>query len=285
MRVQLISILALLAASACAGGADDRSTPFDGRNPLAPATGDEIEEAVAAFRPGEVADHAERSAVDSLSADRRSGLDSSASTLAALLPSPEAFGDFRLALLQVDDPNGDGRIGGNWYPPRVLRQDCSAKVDSAPFPFAIANYLPGEGELDQSGPMTGFDVLRSALSIGVQVFVFDDASQRDDYLAATVEFLRDPTFSCGSSTGASVQTFRETELRTVDGVALVFEAETAVFGGGVTSYLAVGDRLLLGVSVACDAVEPPWTPDDLDRWLAPVIAAALERIEVSDLPE
>lgn len=206
-----------------------------------------------------------------------------ATKLAGLLPSPDGFGSFRLASLQVDDPNGDGRIGEYWYPPRVLRQDCSAKVDAAPGPFATANYVPGAGPLGASKPADGFDLMSSAVTVGVQLQVFDDATQRDAYLATTLEFHRDPTFTCGGQQG-SVQTYRESQLTSAGVAVIVFEAEPAMFGGGVRAYSAVGDRVLLVVSVSSDAVEAPWVADDLDRWLAPVVDVALDRLDNAELP-
>lgn len=283
MHTRAMAIVALLAIAACSDGGQPSVDSFGGDNPFAPASSDEIEEAVAAFQPGVVADHADRSAVDSLTAQGRSELGPVATVLAGLLPSPDGFGSFRLAHLQVEDPNGDGRIGEYWYPPRVLRQECSAKVDAAPGPFAVATYVPGAGSLAETDPMVAFDVMSSAVAVGAQVQVFDDASQRDAYLATTLAFYRDPSFTCGGKE-SSVQTFRETTLRHAGVAAVVFEAEPDLFGGGVRAYVAVGDRALLVVSVSSDDVEAPWAAEDLDRWLAPVLDVALGRLEIAELP-
>lgn len=282
MRIRAVLVVVLLAFTACS---DDRSPnpPFGEANPLAPASEDEIRDAVAAFQPGIAADHSSRSALDALTATRKSELEPTAALLVGLLPSPGGFGSFRLANLQVDDPNGDGQIGEFWYPPRVLRQECSTKIDAAPGPFAVASYVPGSEPLGEVGPMAGLDVMSSAVVVGVQVQLFDEPSQLDDYLATTLAFYRDPTFTCGGEK-ASVQTYRETDLQTARATAICFEAEPDFMGSGVRGYTVVGDRVLLLVSVSSDAVEAPWNADDLDRWLAPIIDVALARLDVAELP-
>ena len=276
-------MVAVLALSACSNGERNSAGPFGGDNPLAPASEEEIAEATAAYQPGAAADHIGRSAVDSLTDQRRAELDPTSTLLAGMLPSPDGFGAFRLAFLQVDDPNGDGRIGEFWYPPRILQQECSAKVDAAPGPVAVANYVPGSGALGESDQMATFDVMSAAVTVGVQIQLFDDADQRDAYLATTVEFLRDPTFTCGGKE-ASVQTYRESAVSTTSGSALVFEAEPDLFGGGVRAYITVGDRVMLVVSVGSDAVEAPWEVDDINRWLSPALEVTLARLGVAELP-
>ncbi|HAM23428.1 MAG TPA: hypothetical protein DCQ04_14435 [Actinobacteria bacterium] len=283
MRIRTVSIVALVALSACSIGQQDSDRSFNGDNPLAPASEEEIRAAVDAFHPGVAADHVERSALNSLTAQRQSELTPVGTGLAGLLPSPDGFGAFRLASLQVDDPNGNGRIGEYWYPPRVLRGECSAKIDAAPGPVAAANYVPGSGPLGPSNPTDAFELMSSAVTVSVQVQVFDDAAQRDSYLATTVEFYRDPSFTCGGQQ-SSVQTFRESTLSTSGAAAVVFEAQPAIFGTGVSSYAAVGDRVLLVVSVSSDDVEAPWVAEDFDRWLAPVIDVALQRLNSTVLP-
>lgn len=277
------ALAALIVAGACSTDGSSKAGPFGDGNPLAPASDAEIAEALDAFRPGEDPSHVEQSAVDSLSERRRSELRATETLLGGALPSPDGFGSFRLAAFNVDDPNGDGRIGEFWYAPRVLRRECSAKVDAAPGPFAAANYVPGAGELGETDPMSGFALMESPIVVGVQVQVFDEAAQRDAWLETTTEFFRDPTFPCGGKE-SSVQTYRETELRTERADVLVFEDDTAWFGGGVTAFTAVGDRILLTLSVGNDGVEPPWRPEDLDRWLVPVLDVALDRLAVAELP-
>ena len=170
-----------------------------------------------------------------------------------------------------------------WYPPRVLRQECAAKVDAAPDPFALASYVPGEGALGDTDQMVALDLMSSAVVVGVQVQLFDEAEQRDAYLATTLDFYRDPTFTCGGQK-TSVQTFRESELRTERVTAVVLEAKSALLGGGVRGYAAVGDRILLVVSVSSDAVDAPWSPDDVARWLGASLEVALDRLDVAELP-
>lgn len=280
----LLSLTALLVVAASSCGDGDRSAnPFAGASPLTPPSSDEIAEAVAAFQPGASTDHTFRSAVDFVSPERRSTLTTSAIELAGLLPSPDAIGAFHLGDLQVDDPNGDGRIDGNWYPPRVLRQECSAKVDAAPGPYAVAVYVPGSETLGKADPTAAFSLLSAAIAVQVQVQVFDDASQRDAYLDATVEFLRDPTFTCGGKE-ASMQTYEETQLRTSRVDALVFEAQPVIVVGGVRALAAVGDRVLLSVSMTNHAVDSLWAPEDLERWVGPVFDVAVERLEATELP-
>jgi hypothetical protein len=147
----------------------------------------------------------------------------------------------------------------------------------------VANYVPGSGALGESDQFATLDVMSAAVTVRVQVQLFDDAAQRDAYLATTVEFLRDPTFMCGGKE-ASVQTYRESAVSTIRGSAVVFEGEPAIFGDGVIAYIAVGDRVLLTVSVGSDAVEAPWEVDDINRWLAPALDATLARLDVAELP-
>lgn len=283
MRCTATSLILVLAFSACSAGDGQRIDRLGGDSPLAPPSSDETAEALAAFQPGVATDHVDRSAVDALTDERRNQLGETETELVALLPSPDAFGSFRLASLQLDDPNGDGRIGPYWYPPRVLRQECSAKIDAAPGPFAAANYIPGTGQLGDEDQTVAFDLMSSALAVGVQVQLFDAASQRDEYLATTLAFYRDPTFTCGGQQ-ASVQTYRETALQTPRGTANVFEPEPQILGNGVRAYMPVGDRVLLVASVSSASVDAPWDMEDLDRWLMPVVEAAAARLDAAELP-
>jgi len=252
-------------------------------NPLAPASAEEIAVAVDAFRPDQDPSHTQWSALDSLTQSRQSQLDQSETVLGALLPSPDGFGSFRLSTFQVDDPNGDGRIDGNWYPPRVLRQECSAKVDGPPGPFAVANYMPGEGDLGEANPMAVMDAIGAAMVVGVQVQVFDEAAQRDGWFQANNDFYRDPTFTCGGRE-ITVQSYRESELETETLTAVVFELDDAFFGRGATAWAAVGDRVLLSVSVGSNNPEAPWISKDLEQSLEGALEVALNRLEVADLP-
>jgi len=263
---------------------DELSFPdLPAANPLAPASAEELAAAIDAFGPGQDQTHAQRSALDSLTESRQSELDDSETVLGALLPSPDGFGSFRLADLQLNDPNGDGRIDGNWYPPRVLREECSTKVDSPPGPAAEAIYVPGGGDLGDANPMAVLEAIGAALVVTVQVQVFDEAAQRDGFLQANNAFYRDPAFTCGGRE-TTVQSFLESEVGTDQLTAVVFELEEPLIGSGATAWAAVGDRVLLAVSVASNDPEAPWVAEDQERSLAAALQVSIDRLEMAELP-
>ena len=284
MRIVAASLVLVLTIGACSSdGGQQTVDRTDDSSPFAPPSSDEIADAAAAFQPNADSEHANRSAVAALTEERRTALGENERALAGLLPSPDGFGAFRLASLQLDDPNGDARFGDYWYPPRILRQDCSAKIDAAPGPYAVANYLPGTGELDDEDPMLATNLFAADLVVGIQVQLFDDAAQRDAYLETTVEFYRDPTFTCGGKE-MSIQTYRETALDTSHGTATVFEPEPQILGSGVRAYMPVGERVLLVASVGNAGVDAPWEENDLDRWVTPVLDVAAARLDAAELP-
>lgn len=280
------SVPVLLCCAWLVGGCGGEDVSFDrlggGDSPLAAASEAEIAEAAEAFRPrpddagtGSVREYMTLGFLDEFDASEKALLD--------LLPPPGAFGEFEVASAQADDPNGGARIGEYWYPPRVVRRDCSAKIDAAPGPYALANYTPGHKVLDGSSMAAGLDLMAAALVVGIQVQVFDAADQRDGYLDATLEFYRDPSFSCGGKR-STIQTFRETRVEFGTSSVTVFEPEPALFGSGVSGYTAIDDRVLLTVSIGSDAVEAPWSAEDIETWLGPVVEVAVARLATTDLP-
>jgi hypothetical protein len=126
--------------------------------------------------------------------------------IADLLLPPASLGQYRVAAMSVDDPNGDGRIGDRWYPPRVRSGDCSISIDAAPIPSAGVTYVPGRPTTVWSGARAGQleAITESDVMINVGVFVFDDSVQRDAYRDAMLE-LYESEFraQCGASSSGA----------------------------------------------------------------------------------
>lgn len=105
-------------------------------------------------------------------------------TLVDLLVPPPAVPDrHRLVQLVVDDPNGDGRVGEFWYPPRVLERNCSISLDQAPAPTVSGIYVVGD---PQTPPGDGFGALGALAdapsNLGISIIVLDTEQQRDELL-------------------------------------------------------------------------------------------------------
>ena len=116
------------------------------------------------------------SVLDSLDEAAEAEYDDSSRGLLDLLVGPSALAGHRLVLVQVDDPNGNGRIDGRWYPPRIVRSACSVKLDNAPMPLAGAAFVPGDpsvaptaGQLQASR-----ELLEAPYSVSLSVQVFDE---------------------------------------------------------------------------------------------------------------
>jgi hypothetical protein len=282
-----VGIAALAMSGAC--GSNDPGPNAAGSNPMGslfePKSDTEVTELVAMFDPPEADAVAERSALESV--ESLSDFTTSQQVLLSLAPTPAAFGEFRLANLQVDDPNGDGTIAGRWYPPRVLRQDCNTKVDLPSGPFVIASYLPSKTPtpFTAADPMVGFELMRSPVAIGVQVQVFDEETQRDGARDAMLEFLRSPTLTCGGSEMPGLAEYVEFPIPASTGQGVAFEIKSPLAPTPSIQVLyAVGDRVLLTLSVATQAAKDGWSAEMIFKWLQPVEAAVIARLAEAELP-
>ncbi len=215
--------------------------------------------------------------------------DSSERSLVGLLVAAEAIGaGLRLVDVSVDDPNGNGRIDGRWYPPRVRRTDCRIEVDTAPAPLSAATFVPGEGWLVARSEL--LDVITDAeFTLSVQIVVFDEASQRDEFAAVMVEFYDQmATFDCadmdldveiGSVSGSLIGERRAVEPYETGYEAYALETDTLV-SSNYTSQYAVGDTVLLVVALSGRFFDPEEPGEPLSKEIAHrAIDAQITRLE------
>jgi len=203
------------------------------------------------------------SPLDAVEPDHAATFQGSRRELADLLLAPAAFPDgMRLAQLQVDDPNGTGRIDGRWYDPRLRTQDCAINVDTPPMPTAQAVFIPG----DPAEKLAGDDLfasqdalLEAPLSLGIEIQMFDEATQRDGFAEVMIEFYRSmgdlecDAFGSGLGDGDEVTDLLVADMTEVDLYdagypGFAFETD-GLQGHALVSQYSVGDRLLLTVSV------------------------------------
>jgi hypothetical protein len=132
------------------------------------------------------------SVLDVLEADLASSLEGSRRDLARLIVTPDAVGDdMRLYALEVVDPNGAGRIDGGWSTPRVvMAEGCPVRVDGPPIPSVSAGFLEQDPRepLGEVGSGDGRQAVLPGLNgVGIEVLVFDERSQRDDFAEAIAD--------------------------------------------------------------------------------------------------
>lgn len=198
--------------------------------------------------------------LDAVAPDTAGDYDESERELLSLLVGPAQVGNsYRLLSVTVDDPNGTGRIDDRWYPPRLRTEDCRVSVDTAPIPTAVASFIPGDPS-DLWSKDDSFNAVEQAMKashqLGIQLQLFDNASQRDAAADVMDDFYRAlPGLEC-STTGplTSLGGMLGTETVEVDAYdtgypAVAFHA-TSMFGDAVTAQYEVGDSALLTVSVA-----------------------------------
>lgn len=227
------------------------------------------------------------SALDVVGDEVLGGLDDSERSIAALVVSPHDLGDaLRIAQLQVDDPNGTGRIDGRWYPPRVQEADCSIRVDNAPIPTVGVAFIPGDpDEAIGTDQFESLEALTEApYSVSVTVQLFDDASQRDEMASTMRDFFEAATDESSCATGFLG------DLTDVDPIetgypAIALHTDGFIGGGSTTGLYSVGDRVLLTVAVSegmiHPAVEnPPRPPESLMRV---VVEAQIVQLEEAGL--
>jgi len=112
-----------------------------------------------------------------------------------LLPPASIPRPHRLVQVVVDDPNGDGRIGDYWYPPRILEESCNVRLDQAPTPLASGAYVVGNPTTPLDDGFAALGALTDApWNLTISVVVLDTEVQRDALLSAT----RDMTVGIGS---------------------------------------------------------------------------------------
>lgn len=226
------------------------------------------------------------SSLDVIGSDVLDGLDDSQRAIAALVVSPHDLGDaLRIGQLQVDDPNGNGRIDGRWYPPRVQEADCSIRVDNAPIPTVGAAFVPGDPDTAiDTDQFASLEVLtEAAYTVSVSIQLFDDATQRDE-MAATMRAFYD-----AANDGSSCATGFLGDLTYIDPIETGYPAfalsSDGLLAAGTTGMYSVGDRVLLTVAVAegrfHPAVEnPPQPPDNL---MQVVVEAQIVQLEEAGL--
>ena len=198
--------------------------------------------------------------------------------LASLAVSPSEFADpLRTSLVQIDDPNGNARIEGRWYEPRIIEEDCAFKTDQAPIPFVRAVYLPGEPS--QSTTRDQFAALQAPMVFGLELSLFDSREQRDSF----AEILREATFfadqmqcsmfedggdDLASELFPSVEEIPAPEIG-YPGFGIRLDS---TFQAGFAYQYSVGEWALLKVSVASVAMEEgeskePPTPAMIEPFL------------------
>jgi hypothetical protein len=288
-------LVAACVCVACACVGTGCAQEREGANPLEPG---------ASVEPADI----EGSVLDAVSADHRATLDTSAQELAGLLVAPVALApagdELRLVGLQVDDPNGNGRLDDRWYEPRLRTRDCAMDVDAPPVPYAAASFIPGDADEQFDGD-TSFDAMEEMIDaetvVGIEVSLFDDATQRDALAATRVELYEAMgDFECdfgdfgdevedaggpdaGEMADMLMGDMREVELYDVGFPGVAYETDGMQGTTLMTEYL-VGDRVLLGVSVSTPGLgsdNPGGSPDPallhlaIDAELAKLSAAGL----------
>lgn len=241
--------------------------------------------------PVVVADVSGASALDAVAADELASYDESEQKLAALIISPHALDeDLQLVALQIDDPNGTGRIDGRWYPPRVLRNECAINVDQAPLPTAATAFIPGDPDTLFGGASmdTPGAILRASYTVSITVQLFDEPSQRAELISTMGEFYdaMGEGLECdsigatgGNLTDALLGDFERFEPIDVGYPGYGIETNSMT-GHGRANVYSIGDRVLLTVAInepsdLLDAEGP-----SLDASLARrVILAEIARLE------
>jgi hypothetical protein len=234
----------------------------------------------------------EGSVLDAVATDHLETLDASAQELAGLIVAPAVLGsgsagsggeELRLIGLQIDDPNGNGRLDDRWYAPRLRTEDCAVNVDAPPMPYAGASFIPGDPAEAFDGD-TAFDTMEEMFdaetTVGIEVRLFDDAAQRDAFAATMVEFYGamgdfecdfgevgggdgDGGMDSGAVSDMLVADMAEVELYDVGHPGVAYET-SGMQGETLLSQYEVGERVLLAVSVSTPGLgssDPGGSPD------------------------
>jgi hypothetical protein len=207
--------------------------------------------------------------------------------LLELVTAPVVFDDgLRVATVQVDDPNRNGRVDGRWYPPRVVVDECQIKTDQAPMPTASASYIPGDPDDGPLGQLAAADAMLDApYSIGVTVQLFDTAEQRDGMAATMKEFFE--TVKGGDLDCGLDGLFGDVQwVEPVDVGHPAFGVRSEPLISKTTSYLySIGTRILLTVGQSLG----PIAQDDAgkgpaDGLLERTVRAEVALLEAAALP-
>jgi hypothetical protein len=231
---RLVAVTLIAAVSACSS--EPSRTPFEVITDEGPTVTYSLEEA--------------DSALAALSPTADSEYEGSRKELAELLIAPARVGEFRLIGLVADDPNGNGRIDGRWYPPRLRTGNCQLQVDAAPIPSATATFAPGAPNTQM--PENTFALtnltMKADVVIGVGVQLFDDATQREEYVQAMREFYADSwTMGCENSADPPDDRLEEVDAHPSDYPSFSFAGRLG-FNLMRVSHYSVGDRVLLTVT-------------------------------------
>jgi hypothetical protein len=199
------------------------------------------------------------SAMDGLQPAKRSEYESSEHALGELVVAPSAVSDeITLGALEIDDPNGNGRIDDRWYPPRVRESDCAVNVDLAPVPTVAVAFIPGDPTepLDDSAFGGSMALLEAPYKVAITVQLFDEASQRDALAETMQEFWAtwDEGLDCEGFGPGSGPAQLLGDLEAVDPVATEYPAVDIESGNGLmgrttAGLYSVGDRVLLTVAL------------------------------------
>jgi hypothetical protein len=221
--------------------------------------------------------------------------DASQRELADLLIGPRAVGQYRLVLVKVDDPNHDGRVDGRWYPPRVLSESCQVRADNAPIPGAAAAFIPGDPNtpVSANSQTASTDMFEAPRSIGVQIQLFDDSSQRDSFanmmedLYRAMSALKPGSSQCGvgASGGSAIAELKETTAHATGYPGYAVKGRLVIAPVAVIHY-RVGERVLLTVTLQLGVatLKDLKSTTEIDtRLVEPVIDAQIERLKSKGL--
>jgi len=119
--------------------------------------------------------------------------DSEEALVDLLLPAAEIPVPHRLANAQVIDPNGDGRVGQYWYPPRLLGDSsglgCHIELDVPPVPIVAGWYIEGDPTTPPSRQVERtIEIMDANSTLFVQITILDTREQRDAFLRGQLEF-------------------------------------------------------------------------------------------------
>lgn len=112
-----------------------------------------------------------------------------------MIAPSELSAQYRQTILQVDDPNGNARIDDRWYEPRLITEDCAYRTDVAPVPSVGASFVPGDPALSTTN--SPFEAMQADHSVSIQIHLFDDSEQRDQFSAVVKEaYTYQSTWDC-----------------------------------------------------------------------------------------
>lgn len=220
------------------------------------------------------------SILDVLPEDQVTSLADGERYLVGLAASPSELPEaLRVVSVQVDDPNGDTRIGDRWYEPRLRIDDCAFQTDQAPIPFARVTYVPGDA--NDSTSSDPFATLEAPFSFGIEIMLFDTTLQRD----AFAQVMREATFlelDCFGEGSALVPEAVEEPPIEVGYPGFGFATESP-FGQGLGYQYDVGERVLLRVGANTSSDETDSQKDVDVGMLSSLVVRQIASLEAAGL--